>query len=94
MDVTEINIPFCIASASLDKTIRLYNLEERLLITVLKGHKTGVRSLSYIKNFGGFIASASHEPSVYIWSPETAVNKAFVGKLKGYLHFFNVLNIL
>jgi WD40 repeat protein len=88
MDVTEIKIPFCIASASLDKTIRLYNLAEKFLLTVLTGHKTGVRSISYISNFGGFFVSVGHEPYVYVWSPETAVKRAFVGKLKGYCYIY------
>jgi len=48
MDLVEINVPSCVATASLDKTIRLYNIEERFLITVLKGHETGIRSMSYI----------------------------------------------
>eukprot|EP00347_Sterkiella_histriomuscorum_P013983 403362615 len=85
MDLVEIKIPnFCIATASLDRTIRLYNISERFLITVLKGHETGIRKLSYISNFGGFFISVGHEQSIYVWSPETAQNKPFVGKLKGH----------
>jgi WD40 repeat protein len=84
MDLLEINVPFCIASASLDRTIRLYNLAEKFVITVLSGHETGVRSISYINKFGGFFISVAHEPNIYVWAPETAVNKPFIGKLKGY----------
>lgn len=81
MDLVEINVPNCVATASLDRTIRLYSLQERFLITVLKGHETGIRNLSYISNFGGFFVSVGHETSIYVWSPETAVNRPFIGKL-------------
>lgn len=83
MDLVEIKTPNCIATASLDRTIRLYNIEEKFLITVLKGHETGIRKLSYISNFGGFFVSVGHESSIYVWSPETAQNRPFIGKLKG-----------
>lgn len=72
MDLVEINVPHCIATASLDKTIRLYNIEERFYIAVLKGHETGIRKLSYISKFGGYLISIAHENSIYVWSPETA----------------------
>ena len=71
MDLVELKIPKCIATVSLDKTIRLYNIEEKYLIKVLSGHETGIRKISYISHFGGFFCSVGHESSVYVWSPET-----------------------
>ena len=29
--------------------------------------------------------SVGHETSIYVWSPETAVNRPFIGKLKGHM---------
>jgi WD40 repeat protein len=83
MDILEITLPRCIATASLDRTIRFYNIEERHQITVLKGHETGIRHMSYISGFGGFLVSVGYELSVYVWSPETAVNRPLIGKLEG-----------
>ncbi|CDW78217.1 UNKNOWN [Stylonychia lemnae] len=84
MDLVELKIPKCIATASLDKTIRLFNIEEKYLIKVLYGHETGIRKISYISNFGGFFCSVGHESSIYVWSPETVQNRPFIGKLKGH----------
>jgi WD40 repeat protein len=84
MDLVEIYSPLCVATCSLDRTIRLFNIEERILLTVIRGHETGIRGLSYTPNQGGFFVSVSHEPFVYVWSPETALNKPFVGKLHGH----------
>ena len=83
MDLVELNIPNCIASCSLDKTIRLYNFEEKFLVTVLKGHRTGIRAMSYASSFGGLFVSVGHEAPIFVWSPETVANKPFVGTLKG-----------
>lgn len=84
MHIIEINLPHSIASCSLDKTIRIYNLKERFLITQLKGHQTGIRQMSYVSIFGGFFVSVGYEPHIYVWSPETAIKQAYVGKLKGH----------
>jgi len=83
-DVKEIKIPFCLASGSLDKTIRLYSMEEHNVIAVLKRHTSGIRSLSYISVFGGYFLSVSHEPNIYLWSPETACSNPFIGSLTGH----------
>ena len=85
MAIQEIKLPPCIATASLDRTIRLYNLIEERPISVLRKHTTGVRALDYISNMGGFFISVGHETCVHVWSPETAVSKCFVGKLSGHV---------
>lgn len=70
MDVIELNSPFAIASASLDKTIRIFSLVDNEDISVLREHVKGVKQLSYNPNFGGFIISVGFERNIYLWSPE------------------------
>ncbi len=72
MDIVEIKLPNAVASGSLDRTILFYNIKERYLITVLRGHETGVRNLAYNSSFGGSFVSIGHESPIYVWSPETA----------------------
>lgn len=83
LDVIELQNPFCIASASLDATIRLYSLVEKEEVSVLSDHAKGVRMLSYNPNFGGFILSTGFERNVYVWSPEVTSKKSLIGKLEG-----------
>lgn len=84
MDIIEIDKPFCIVTASLDRTIRLYNFEEKYLIAVFKGHESGFRNLTYCSLYGGFLVSAGHEPYCNVWTPETAVSRPLLGKLPGH----------
>ena len=53
-DVVEITAPFCIATASLDRTIVMYDLKAREVLRRLNdGHVTGIKKLCYVPNFGG-----------------------------------------
>jgi WD40 repeat protein len=81
MDIIEITNPMCIATCSLDRTIRLFNIQDKFLLAVLKGHETGVRNMAYTNYKGGYLVSAGHESYVNVWGPETAANKPFLGKL-------------
>ena len=47
MDLIELKAPFAIASASLDKTIRIYSLVDKLEVAVFSEVETGVRCLTY-----------------------------------------------
>lgn len=84
MDVCEIHSPLAIATASFDKTIRIFNLQEKVAIGVLKEHKKGVRSLNYSPYHGGNILSVGHENYINVWSPEGSINRSHIGKLEGH----------
>jgi len=84
MDVCEVHSPLCIATASFDRTIRIYNLQDKTPMGILKEHKTGVRSLDYSPYHGGNILSVAHENYINVWSPEGSISRSHVGKLEGH----------
>lgn len=84
MDVCELHSPLSLATASFDRTIRIYNLQDKTALGVLKEHKTGVRSLNYTPFHGGNILSVGHEIYVNVWSPEGSIVRSHIGKLEGH----------
>lgn len=54
------------ASASLDKTIKLWNVESGECLLTIEGHDTYVRSVCY-KYDSDILASGSYDESVKIW---------------------------
>jgi WD40 repeat protein len=58
-----------IASGSLDKTIRVWNLRSQETIQVLKGHEGGVIGLVSISS--RFLVSASEDQTIKLWDLET-----------------------
>ena len=84
-DLVEISHPPCIITCSMDKTIKMYNLESRVLIKELTGHHTnGIKQLKFIPGFGGQLISRGFEISVQIWIPENFYGNPYYGKLKGH----------
>ena len=55
-----------LASGSGDKTINIWNIEERRLISTLSGHKGTVGALCNVKE--GVLVSGSDDNSLIIWS--------------------------
>lgn len=94
LDIIEIDYPFSIASASMDSTIRLYSLVDKLEISILNEHQKGVRCLSYNANFGGFIVSVGFERNIYVWSPEVTSRKSLIGKLEGHIEIVVAVKFL
>lgn len=85
MDAVEIKNPLCIATASMDGKILLWDLNEQKMIGKLKGkHKSGVRSLDYSPDYGGNILSVGYERDIQVWSPEVSISKCYAGKLEGH----------
>lgn len=70
VDLCEIHSPMLIATASLDKRIRLISLQEKKVIGEFTGHLKGVRQLDYTSFMDGFILSVGHETYVNVWTLE------------------------
>lgn len=45
---------------------------------------SGVRSLSYTPEFGGNLLSCGYSNYINVWSPESSLSKAYMGKLDGH----------
>lgn len=87
MDAVEITTPLCIASASLDGTVILWDLAERKPIVTLNKigvHNKGVRSVDYCADYGGNITSVGFEKNIHVWSPEVSWNQCYIGKMEGH----------
>ena len=69
-----------IASASADKTVKLWNAVTGKEITTLKGHSNYVRSVAFSPD-GKTIASASDDYTVKLWNPATGKE---ITTLKGH----------
>jgi len=86
MDLAEILAPLSVASCSLDKRIVIYSLKEGgfILRTIEGDHSKGIKRLSYSPIFGGYLISVGYEVFANVWSPESLVSQALIGKLKGH----------
>ena len=69
-----------LASASADKSIKLWRVSEGKAIATLNGHGNGVTSLAFSPN-GDRLASGSNDKSVKLWS---AVNGKLLATLSGH----------
>lgn len=87
-EVTEISIPKLVASSSLDGTIKLWDLADRVLVTELKDSSTarGIRGITYSFDYGGNLLSYGFECFINIWCPEVSLTRSYVGKLEGHSH--------
>jgi WD40 repeat protein len=72
-DVCELRSPLLIATACLDKIIRLISLKDQKVIGVFKGHSTGVRQLDCSQMNEGYILSVASENFVNVWSLEGGI---------------------
>src|SRR5689334_3146340 len=59
-----------LASASGDKTIRLWDIKTGELLQVITGHEEGVWAIEYHPS-GDIIASGSHDKTVRIWDAKS-----------------------
>ena len=73
-----------LASGSSDSTIKIWNIEDRSLISTLSGHTDGVSSLCHVKE--GVLVSGSRDESLIIWSKSTSESSIYSHKetLKGH----------
>lgn len=90
-DACEIILSGFIATSSLDGKIKLWDVEEQQLITELedgcvkKGRSIkGVRGMSYTQDYGGSLQSIGYVSYINVWSPDSSLSKAYVGRLEGH----------
>ncbi len=58
-----------LASASWDKTIKLWRMEDKSLIATLKGHQDGIQSIAFGWDKKGYVlASGSEDKTIKLWS--------------------------
>ena len=76
-----------LASASVDSTIQLWNLNTDTLQATLRGHTSNVLSVAFSPN-GALLASGSADGTVRLWNPDTETLQA---TLRG--HTSNVLSV-
>ena len=69
-----------IASASYDKTVRLWDVATRRLVKTLEGHGSMVTSVTFSVD-GSYVISGSDDKTIRIWHTRTgeAVGQAMTG---------------
>jgi WD40 repeat protein len=71
-----------LASGSMDKTVRLWNLETGELTATLEGHSKGVRAVTFSPD-GRTLASGSQEDAVRLWDVATLTERFAIAR--GYV---------
>ena len=64
-----------LASGSYDTTIKIWNIEDRSIMSTLSGHTETVRALCYVKE--GVFVSGSWDKSLIIWSKSTPESSTY-----------------
>ena len=64
-----------LASGSYDKTIKIWNIEDRSIMSTLSRHTQGVSALCYVKE--GVFVSGSLDESLIIWSKSTPESSTY-----------------
>jgi WD40 repeat protein len=84
-ECVEIESPLCVATASLDRTIVMINIENPHQQRRIKdGHTTGIRHLRYQNCSISSMISIGNEIFANVWAPESLVSDIHVGKLQGH----------
>ena len=65
-----------LASGSCDKTIKIWNIEDRSIMSTLSGHKDTVNVLCNVKE--GVLVSGSNDKSLIIWSKSTPESSIYL----------------
>ena len=73
-----------LASGSEDTTIKIWNIEDRSIMSTLSGHTKRVNALCYVKE--GVLVSGSEDESLIVWSQSTTESSTYSHRqmLKGH----------
>mmetsp|Transcript_5933 Transcript_5933/g.11892 ORF Transcript_5933/g.11892 Transcript_5933/m.11892 type:complete len:1682 (-) Transcript_5933:15-5060(-) len=71
-------------TASLDKSIKVFDLETLRPVRTLVGHTSGVRCLTY--DFHGNLYSAGFEHDIYVWDLEAGLSYPLKKLVKGHVN--------
>jgi WD40 repeat protein len=83
-DIVEIKTPPSLITCSLDKTIKMFSMDRRVLMrTFTQHHTNGIKQLKYLPCIDRLL-SRGFEVFVNIWNPENLYGDPFVGALKGH----------
>lgn len=74
-----------VASASLDNTVRLWDVKARTCFQTLTGHTDWVNSVAY-SAIGGLFASASNDKTVKVWDAATGQHLDTIQGFRGAVH--------
>lgn len=47
-------------------------------------HENAIRKLTYLRDYGGYLVSASYERHAKVWQPANIYGEALFGRLKGH----------
>lgn len=83
-DVVEILNPASIITCSLDKTIKMFNMDRGVLMrTFTMYHHNGIKQLIYVPGFNRLL-SRGYEIFINVWNPENLYGDPHMGHLRGH----------
>ena len=81
-----------LASGSLDTNIKIWNIEDRSIMSTLSGHTNKVSALCYVKE--GVFVSGSYDESLIIWSKSTPESSTYSPRQRLTGHTSEIMGII
>ena len=78
-----------IITSSRDKTIRIWNFQNKRLETILKGHGGGISCIA-ITSDNNYLVSGSSDNKLIIWNLQTRTQESILG---GHTHYIRCIDI-
>jgi WD40 repeat protein len=77
-----------VASASWDKTVRLWEVATGTCRSTLEGHSSGVTAVAFSPD-GQLVASASEDNTIRVWEAETGTCRTTLGNPSEYIYYID-----